>query len=180
VETEQRLLESIRSGEQGAQQRLYERFAGMAMATALRYVGSQDAARDVVQDSFVSILTTISRFGYRGEGSLKAWVLRIVAHQAIDHLKRHDRLLLTDHLPEAAAEEEPDVGRVPPDVLNRLIAQLPTGYRTVLNLYIFQQLSHREIGQLLGIKPETSASQYARAKQTLARLINNYIKNNKL
>jgi RNA polymerase sigma-70 factor (ECF subfamily) len=50
----------------------------------------------------------------------------------------------------------------------------------VLNLYVFEQLSHKEIARLLGITPGTSASQYARAKQELAKHINNYLKNNKL
>lgn len=180
METERQLIESIRRGEPSARRRLYERFAGVALATALRYVPRQDEALDVVQDAFVSILTSVSRFQHRSEGSLKAWVLTIVVHHAVDYIKQHERLLFTDHLPEQATEEEPDVGLIPPEVLNRLIGQLPTGYRTVLNLYVFQQLSHKEIACLLGIKPETSASQYLRAKQALARLIKNYQDNNKL
>ena len=88
---------------------------------------------------------------------------------------------LTDWLPdEPDDEEEPDVGRVPQTVLNRLVSQLPPGYRMVLNLYVFEQLSHKEIARLLGITPGTSASQYARAKQELAKHINNYLKNKKL
>ena len=67
-----------------------------------------------------------------------------------------------------------------PDVLWRLISQLPLGYRMVLNLYVFEQLSHKEIARLLGIAPGTSTSQYARAKKELAKRINNYLKNNKL
>ena len=183
METEQQLLHAIRSGERGAQRRLYDRFAGLVMASALRYIPEREEARDVVQDSFVKILTSLERFTFRGEGSLKAWVMSIVAHQAIDHLKAHQRQGLTEHLPgeEIADEEEnPHIGGVPPDVLNRLIGALPTGYRTVLNLYVFEQMSHKEIGRLLGIKPETSASQYLRAKQALAKRINNYLKDNDL
>ena len=65
---------------------------------------------------------------------------------------------------------------MPPEVLTRLIAQLPTGYRLVLNLYVFEQLSHKEIGRQLGIGENTSASQYNRAKNKLAGMIKNYLK----
>jgi RNA polymerase sigma-70 factor (ECF subfamily) len=50
----------------------------------------------------------------------------------------------------------------------------------VLNLYVFEQMPHKEIARLLGIAPGTSTSQYARAKKELAKRINNYLKNNKL
>ena len=181
METEQQLLNAIRGGEREAKRRLYERFAGRTMAIALRYVANQEDARDVVQDSFVKILTSLDHFNSRGEGSLKAWVTSIVVHQAVDYVKRHERFQTTDLLPdESEEEEEPDVGRVPPDVLWRLISQLPLGYRMVLNLYVFEQLSHKEIARLLGIAPGTSTSQYARAKKELAKRINNYLKNNKL
>lgn len=180
METEQQLLNAIRNGEREAKRRLYERFAGRTMAIALRYVANQEDARDVVQDSFVKILTSLDYFNYQGEGSLKAWVTSIVVHQALDYVKRHEHLHMTDLLPNEPEEDEPDVRRVPPDVLWRLISQLPPGYRMILNLYVFEQMSHKEIARLLGIAPGTSTSQYARAKKELAKRINNYLKNNKL
>ena len=74
-------------------------------------------------------------------------------------------------------EAGPDVERVPPQVLTRLIGELPEGYRLVLNMYVFEQLSHKEIAERLGIKESSSASQYLRAKKLLARKINEYINN---
>ena len=181
LETEQQLLDAIKSGEREALRRLYERFAGYAIAVGQRYVRDADEVRDVVQDSFVKILTSVRRFNYHGEGSLKAWVGSIVAHQALDNVKAHEHLTLTNHIPEATPDEdEPDVGRIPPGVLNRLISQLPAGYRMVLNLYVFEQRSHKEIAQLLDIKPETSASHYLRAKQALAKRINEYLNKEQL
>lgn len=182
METELQLLKAIQSGQQDAQRQLYERYAGQAMATGMRYVPDPDQVRDVVHDSFVKILTSLDQFNYRGEGSLRAWIKSIVAHQAINHIKQYEHLKLTDHLPESMVQEseDPDVDRVPPDILNKLISELPAGYRIVLNLYVFEQKSHKEIAHLLGIKPETSASQFSRAKQALAKRINEYLNNSKL
>lgn len=182
METELQLLKAIQSGQQDAQRQLYERYAGQAMATGMRYVPDPDQVRDVVHDSFVKILTSLDQFNYRGEGSLRAWIKSIVAHQAINHIKQYEQLKLTDQFPESMVQEseDPDVDRVPPDILNKLISELPAGYRIVLNLYVFEQKSHKEIAHLLGIKPETSASQFSRAKQALAKRINEYLNNSKL
>lgn len=182
METELQLLKAIQSGQQDAQRQLYERYAGQAMATGMRYVPDPDQVRDVVHDSFVKILTSLDQFNYRGEGSLRAWIKSIVAHQAINHIKQYEHLKLTDQFPESMVQEseDPDVDRVPPDILNKLISELPAGYRIVLNLYVFEQKSHKEIAHLLGIKPESSASQFSRAKQALAKRINEYLNNSKL
>jgi RNA polymerase sigma-70 factor (ECF subfamily) len=61
-----------------------------------------------------------------------------------------------------------------------MIGRLPTNYRMVLNLYIFEQRSHKEIAQMLGIKENTSTSQYFRAKQLLAKMLNDYLNKHKI
>ena len=121
------------------------------MAISRRYIDERDDALDVVQDSFVSILTSIGSFKYRDEGSLKAWVSRIVANKAVDWIKHHKALVFTDDIPDETEENEPDVEQVPPEILNGLINRLPIGCRTVLNLYVFEQLPHKEIAHRLGI-----------------------------
>lgn len=60
----------------------------------------------------------------------------------------------------------------------RFINELPTGYRTVFNLYVFEEKSHKEIAQLLGINEKSSASQLVRAKAALATKIREWMKNN--
>ena len=176
METELQLLEAIRSGEREALRRLYDRYSGYAMAIGLRYLPEGDEVRDVLQDSFVRILTSIGQFNYHGEGSLKSWVSRIVSNRSVDYLREHQRFRVVSGIPdEPDEEEEPDVGGVPPDVLTKMIGRLPVNYRMVLNLYVFEQRSHREIAQLLDIRESTSSSLFFRAKKMLARMIKDYI-----
>jgi len=176
VETEQQLLEAIRSGERAALHRLYDRYSGYAMAVGLRYIPERDEVRDVIQDSFVRILTSIGQFSYHGEGSLKSWVGRIVSNRAVDYLREHQRFMTVSTIPdEPEPPDEPDIGGVPPDVLTEMIGRLPTNYRTVLNLYVCEQRPHREIAQLLGIKESTSSSLFFRARKMLAKNIKAYI-----
>ena len=180
METEQQLIEAIQGGDGHAMRRLYDRFSGYTMATALRYIPDREVAKDVVQDCFVNILTSIDRFEYRGEGSLRAWITRIISNQAIDWVKQHELYTFTDEMPQLEEEVLPDVEEVPPDILNEMIGRLPAGYRLVLNLFVFEQLSHKEIALRLGIKESTSASQFYHAKRILAEMINKYINSRKI
>lgn len=175
METERELLDAIRGGERAAMHRLYERYSRYAMAIGLRYVPNRDEMRDVLQDSFVKIITGISRFDYRGEGSLKSWVSRIVANRAIDYVREHERLQFTGEIPVDVIDSEPDVGEVPDDALDEMIGRLPANYRVVLNLFVFEQLSHREISQRLGISEQNSAIHFYRAKKALQKMIKDYL-----
>ena len=173
MESEQKLLDDIHEGDRQAQCQLYHRYVGYAMAVALRYVPNRDDADDIIQNSFVKILSTIDRFEYRGEGSLKAWILRIVAL-----IKQKGKFDFVEEIPEEVDVEDSDVAKIPPDVLVHMIGELPNGYRMVLNLYVFEQKSHKEIARKLGIKESTSASQYLRAKKLLAKRIKEYLNSN--
>ena len=178
MESEKELLEDIKTGNRQALHHLYNRYVGYAMAIAKRYTPDQDDANEIIQESFVKILTSIQKFEYRGEGSLKGWLLRIVANESVSYVKRKGRFTFVENFPDEPDDGTPDVERVPQKVLNRLIGELPTGYRLVLNMYVFEQKSHKEIAEQLGIKEATSASQYLRAKKLLARKIKDYLNNN--
>ena len=176
MEAEQQLLHDLQEGKRDAGRRLYDRYGGGLMAVCLRYLGGRDEARDVLQDVFVKILTRINAFTYQGEGSLRAWMTRIAANESISFLRRDGHLMFNHELPDVPDVPDVEPSRVPPDVLHQMISALPPGYRTVLNLFVFEQMPHREIARQLGISEGTSASQYLRAKKTLAHQIDEYLK----
>lgn len=179
METEQELQQAVKAGDRQAMRRLYERYKGYAMSTGLRYIPDSDDVEDVVQDSFIKILTSIQRFDYRGEGSLKLWIGRTVANRAIDFIRQHERISFTGTIPDMP-DEEPELERIPPNMLTNMIAQLPSGYRLVLNLYVFEHCSHREIAQRLGIRENSSSSQLSRAKMLLMKMMKDYIKQHEI
>ena len=176
METEKQLIEEFQQGERMAGRRLYERYGGRLMAICMRYMANGEEARDVLQDAFVKILTSIGRFEYRGEGSLQAWMSKITVNEALGHLGQQGMLRIADELPADMADDDEPPERIPPDVLTRMISELPAGYRTVLNLFVFEQVPHKEIARRLGITESTSGSQYNRAKKILAQKIKKYIK----
>lgn len=102
---------------------------------------------------------------------------RIVVNDALKFLRDSGRIAtveLKDTVHDTAEEEETDVGSVPPEEMQRMIRCLPDPYRTVFNLYVFQQMSHKEIAAALGMAPGTSASCLHRAKIMLVKMVNDY------
>ena len=176
MESEEIILDGIRRGDRRAMKQLYDGCAARAMAVRHRYVADTDARKDIVQESFIQVLTHVNDFQYRGEGSLTAWLLRIVVNRSVDYLRKHERWVSADSMPELPDEDEPPVEQVPPEAVADMLGQLPAGYRTVFNLYVFEQRSHKEIARLLHIKENSSASQYSRARKMLAHMIKEYIK----
>ena len=81
-----------------------------------------------------------------------------------------------EDLPDAPEDDEPGLPQVPAAVVQEMIKALPDGYRTVFNLFVFEKKSHREIASLLGIKEDSSASQFFRARAMLAKKIKAYLK----
>ena len=180
-ESERQLIEGIQSGDREALRRLYERFSRFAMGVALRYVPEREDALDVVHDSFVIILTSINSFEYRGEGSLRNWVSKIVSHHAIDWIKKHEQLSFSDQMPDEIEEdEEVAMEEVPKDLLNEMIGRLPLRYRVVINLRAFEELSYKDIALRLGISENTSVTLFSRAKRKLERMMKEYLNSQRI
>ena len=98
---------------------------------------------------------------------------RVVVNEALMFLREKKKMLFVDSerdIPDAP-DEPPDTSGLTADMVDEALRQLPDGYRAVFNLYAIEGKSHKEIAELLGIKPDTSASQYHRAKAMLARLL---------
>ncbi|MBQ9192684.1 MAG: sigma-70 family RNA polymerase sigma factor [Bacteroidales bacterium] len=155
---------------------LYGRYAGYLTAVCARYLPDDDEVKDVLQEAFIKIFQSMDRFTYRGEGSLKAWMTRIVVNGSLKALRRKKTVPLPQVLQEPVDEEETPFATVPLPVLQEMIRKLPDGYRTVFNLFVFEDKSHKEIASLLGIKENSSASQLFHAKALLARWIKEYMK----
>ncbi len=179
--TEKEWIEGCKRGDNDTRKQLYERYAGQLMAVCTRYTGDAESAKDVLHDSFLSIFRSFHQFSYHGEGSLKAWMVRIAVNEALNYLRRKatDREMPMEELPDTAdGADDDDLLHIPPAVLLRFIRELPDGYRTVFNLYVFEEKGHKEIARLLGISEHSSSSQYHRARTLLQKKITDYRKKN--
>jgi RNA polymerase sigma-70 factor (ECF subfamily) len=178
--TEEEYVRLAQRGDASAQKAIYLRYVRYLTAVCSRYIVRDDSMKDVLQDSFIKIFSAIDRFEYRGEGSLKAWMTRIVVNESLKSLK-NETIRFTfvsgwQYTPEIVEDDPDEIEEVPPHIVQEMIRSLPVGYRTVFNLYMFEGKSHREIASLLHIGESTSASQLHRAKAILARQIKEYSK----
>lgn len=173
------LSERCRQGDNRARKELYELYAGRMMGVCLRYAGDRETAQDLLHDGFLKIFDSFDKFTWRGEGSLRAWMERVMVNTALQYLRKHDVMRQTmaiEEVPEAYDEPDPSaVEAIPQKVLMQFVSELPAGYRTVFNLYTFEDKSHKEIAQLLGINEKSSASQLFRAKSTLVKRVKEWM-----
>lgn len=178
--SEEELSLQCQRGDMQARRTLYERYGGGLMAICLRYIGDRETAEDVLHDGFLRIFQSIKQFSYQGEGSLKAWLSRVMVNEALGYLRKKNvqlqqEVLMTE-IPDVPDTDDSDLNDIPRSVLMKFISELPDGYRTVFNLYVFEEKSHKKIASLLGITEHTSSSQFYRAKSLLIKKINEYRK----
>lgn len=156
-----------------AQAELYNLFSGKMFAVCMRYAADYDGACDMMQEGFVKVFKSLDRFNF--EGSVEGWVRRIVVNTAIDHYRKASKLHAVSDLEGvevADSSSEHFLSKMASDDIIALIQKLPAGYRAVLNLYILEEYSHKEIAAMLGITEGTCKSQLARAKAVLRNMIN--------
>ena len=135
--------------------------------TALRITGEREDAEDVLQEAFVSAFQNLK--SYRAESSFGAWLKRIVINKALNHVQKNKKDLL---VAEEVGKEEIDWREESEPIysvegIKRAMSELPSGFRTVMSLYLFEGYDHKEISEIMGITESTSKSQYKRAKDKL-------------
>lgn len=160
-------------GDKVAFDKIYADYSSGMFGICLRYTRCRDDAQDVLQDSFIKLYQTRERFN--PELSIGAWIKTITIRTALNYIKDHYRLVLTDNdlkFDQIVIEEESEIdNRELKERLLQLLQQLPDGYRTVFNLYTIDNLTHKEIAEHLNISEGTSKSQYFKAKKMIQVLL---------
>lgn len=162
------LVTGCKRGQATAQKELVRRFAAALLSVARRYCRAKSQAEDVLQDSFVLIFKKIDQYD-PAKGSVGTWMRRIVIHTALANFRRlrYDLEISADSLPDTNSTEPDVFSKLDVEVLLKLIAELPDGAREVFNMAVFDEFSHEEIGEALGIPVGTSRSLLSRARKQL-------------
>lgn len=169
--TEQELIKGCKVRNRDAQKKLYEQYAPVLLGICRRYVKQQEDAEDVMLESFYKIFSNIDQ--YEGKGSFEGWMKRISVNESLMFLRRKHNFNLSidsNHLEIKEDAWSIEEKLFEEDILD-IMDTLPTGYRTIFNLYVIDGLKHREIADELGISINTSKSQLIQAKRKLASLL---------
>ncbi len=166
-QTEEALVKACQKGDPKAQRRLYEKFSTKMLGVCFRYVHDDFEAEEIMIEGFVKVFEKIHTF--KMEGSFEGWIRRIMVNEALMYLRSNKKAQLETSYEQVLYEPEPQQfsTSLETEDLLKLIEALPTGYRTVFNLYAIEGFSHAEIAETLGITESTSKSQLSRARVIL-------------
>ena len=155
-------------GEVQAFESLYRAHAAMMYALCRRMTGDDQVARELVQDVFVRAWQRLPSF--QGHSSLGTWLHSLAVNVVLEHLRSatRDGVRFVDDgndmlLPARASQ--PDL-RID---IDRAVARLPLGARTVFVLHDIEGYSHDEIAHMTGIAAGTARAQLFRARRALMR-----------
>jgi RNA polymerase sigma factor (sigma-70 family) len=177
LEADQRLMRSFAARDQGAADILYRRFAGRIYGLGLVMLGSDAAAQDLVQDTFVKLWRSADRYD-RSRGKLETWVLLMARSLAIDAIRRRVLEVRTlehvDRPTEADQEPGPDDRAATVDLTDRArraMSSLPPEQRAALELAYLGGKTSAEISDLEGIPVGTAKTRIRAALLRLRELL---------
>ncbi len=163
-----------------AQEAIYRIYSGKMYALCLRYAQDSSHAKDLLQEGFIIVFEKIKQF--KGIGSFEGWMRRIFINLALAEFRKKNFRMIEINLNDAQYAVDDDLilnetFEISEQELLSIIQSLSPQYRMVFNLYAIENLSHKEIAQLLNISEGTSKSNLSRARQILQEKLKEYIKN---
>jgi RNA polymerase sigma factor (sigma-70 family) len=179
-----KIIEGCLRNDRRSQEAVFKLFYGKMMVVCMRYTNDRDTAQEVLQEGFMKVFEKLAAFDYKG--SFEGWVRRIVANTAIDSIRRSKKNpILTDNDNdfkiggENPMEEREtfELGEIKAEMAMAAIQKLSPAYRTVFNLYVLEEYSHKEIAEMLGVSEGTSKSNLAKAKMNLQKILNQQFMN---
>ena len=164
------LRDALAAGDHEAISLVYREYGESLFTVCMRYADSRETAEDLFQEGFLHCLKKIGKFN--AQSSLKTWMYRVISNFCIDfNCRRKIHFSDLDENLEVETgeyEEDPECDQ---ELLLKTIQELPLGYRTVLNMFVMEDLSHAEIASKLNISVATSRSQLYKARKMLIQML---------
>lgn len=159
-------IEEFIKGNKNAFDKVYEKYAPSMFGICMRYANCRDDAQEILQEAFIKVYH--NREKVNPQFPLGPWIKTITIRTAINFLKTQKKMLLQENEDFFEKPQEMLIHEDEPmdqqSALLRLLAQMPAGYRAVFNLFILDNLTHKEIAEYLDITEGASKSQLAKAK----------------
>lgn len=166
------LIAKANKGNQKAQHQLFEFFAPKMLSVCRQYLKNNALAEEAMLTGFLKVFTHLNSFKF--EGSFEGWIRRIMVNESISQLRKEKKFQFKE---EEVLENSLDVvayieTEIEVNEIQKLIDQLPSGYKTVFVLYVVEGYKHSEISEMLEISEGTSKSQLFKARKMLQNHIN--------
>ena len=170
----ERVIGAALAGDQQAIAKLYNAYSHKVLGICYNIVGNRAVAEELSHDAFVLAFSKLDHL--RNPNRFDAWLSSIAANVALRYKQRHHTLIT---VPADDISDETWIAEEPTDMptMDEIIAAvnaLPNGYGKVFKMAVMQDMSHKEIGEILGIAAHSSSSQLARAKKMLQHSLAKY------
>ena len=177
---EKEMIEAILKGDQKAFKLLVDTYQLMVVNTCYAFVHDRDEAEDIAQDVFVQVFESLGKF--RFESKLSTWLYRIAVNRSINHCKsprgraikididswKQQEVAQSVEMPQQQILEEQEQI----ELLHKAIDKLPENQRTALILNKYEELSYKEIADVMGVSLSSVESLIFRAKNNLEKIFN--------
>lgn len=167
------IIDKCRQGDRKAAEKIYRMFSAKMFAICLRFSRDRAEAEDTLQDGFIKLFDSIGQ--YSGKGSFEGWMKKIFINLSLEKFRNKHQLQLVEEVPDIIESDIDDALDIPSGVLMDFVEQLPERYKLVFNLYVMEEMQHKDIAMALGITEGTSKSNLARAREILKRKIREYL-----
>ncbi|HQR38488.1 MAG TPA: RNA polymerase sigma factor [Blastocatellia bacterium] len=176
VDSDLELARASAAGDTAAFERLYQQYYRRVYSICLRMLGNTSEAEDLTQDVFVQLYRKIGSF--RGDSAFTTWLHRMTVNQVLMHFRkrgvRHESTTDDGELPTVVAlgtDRPANMPIIDSIAIERAVAELPPGYRTVFVLHDVEGYEHEEIARMLGCTVGTSKSQLHKARLRIRTLL---------
>ena len=170
------LVRAAAAGDAAAFEQLYQQHYRRVYSLCLRMLGSTTQAEDLMQEVFLQVFRKLGSF--RGDSAFTTWLHRLTVNQVLMHFRK--RGVKLEHTSEEGdftnvvdtpLQSTRRISMVDRLALEKAIAELPPGYRTVFTLHDIEGYEHEEIAGMLGVSIGTSKSQLHKARMRLRELL---------
>ncbi len=168
---EEIIIQGCLNNERHAQKALYNKYKTEMYTLAYRITNNYEDANDALQEGFLQVFQGLASF--KGNSGLGTWIHTIIARAAIKKVKNKIHFAAIDESNQAATIDWTIISDI--QYLEKAIASLPAGYRTVFTLYEIEGFKHHEIAGMLNISVSTSKTQLFKAKRMLVEKLKNTI-----
>lgn len=166
-----KLLIDLKRKQERAQQLLFKQFGKIMYALCRRYLSPAEEAEEAMMNGFLKVFDKVKDGSFVNEAVFVGWMRRIMVNECLQQLRKtHSFLVMSDSVDEDKTDNASPELILQAKELFAMIESLPTGYRTVFNLYVVEGYSHKEIAELMQISEGASKSQLSKARQKLAQL----------
>ena len=165
-QNEKRIIKKAAAANSEAQRMLYDKYAPKMLSVCRQYIRDLQFAEDVMISGFVKVFNHLDSFKHKG--SFEGWIRKIMIRESIAYLRKNQFVVFDDAVFEKNTHKQIMMNsELEVADIQKLIDELPDGYKTVFILYAIESYKHAEIADMLGISESTSKTQLLKARKAI-------------